>query len=466
MIHNAFRKGKVAIYTRVSSRGQSVAMQLKLAKNYVASNNLTNIEFFNDFAVSANKVEIKKRPELKKLLAQVEAGNISIVVVYSRDRLARNFYEYMNIIKLLNKHKVEVVFTAVEQSPYTVDVDSEGMHGIFTQMDGRNIANRSRDARKIRPTQVYGFERVITTKDKVKFIANKDSDFLRRLYESFIKSSDGLEVLKVIENFAAELRSKDYLRIMKYLRNPFFAGCADINGKLQRLDHVEELVSVADFNKVQFKLEKNRDIIYNALEEYSKENIIIPECAICKRSMSRRRTLSNPAVFYCRRKHKEITITRQALLEEVEVKLRSYVSNLNLKEVYKECNAVIVELQKQLNTLKNNKRIEVDKLHNKIVRNIMRDEISDNLLLSEKDLMNQIDEIDQQLIRLKEAKMELSDLAEIVRDHLKKRLQVTNTKILIQFFISSIEVSEDFIRMLCNFGDYVQEEIDNAAIIL
>lgn len=221
MIHNAFRKGKVAIYTRVSSRGQSVAMQLKLAKNYVASNNLTNIEFFNDFAVSANKVEIKKRPELKKLLAQVEAGNISIVVVYSRDRLARNFYEYMNIIKLLNKHKVEVVFTAVEQSPYTVDVDSEGMHGIFTQMDGRNIANRSRDARKIRPTQVYGFERVITTKDKVKFIANKDSDFLRRLYESFIKSSDGLEVLKVIENFAAELRSKDYLRIMKYLRNPF-----------------------------------------------------------------------------------------------------------------------------------------------------------------------------------------------------------------------------------------------------
>ena len=54
------------------------------------------------------------RPGLKALLADIEAGNIDVVVVYKIDRLTRSLTDFARMVELFDKH--EVSFVAVTQA--------------------------------------------------------------------------------------------------------------------------------------------------------------------------------------------------------------------------------------------------------------------------------------------------------------------------------------------------------------
>lgn len=50
------------------------------------------------------------RPGLQKLLADVRAGKIDVVVVYKVDRLSRSLADFAQIIQLFDEHGVSFVF--------------------------------------------------------------------------------------------------------------------------------------------------------------------------------------------------------------------------------------------------------------------------------------------------------------------------------------------------------------------
>ena len=86
------------LYMRVSSENQSEEMQLNAAKRYLEQYNPDEVLILCDHGISATKLPLHKRPQLVKLLDLVREDKVDTLLVYQRDRLARDFYEYLTII--------------------------------------------------------------------------------------------------------------------------------------------------------------------------------------------------------------------------------------------------------------------------------------------------------------------------------------------------------------------------------
>ncbi len=92
-------------------------MQITAAHALVQNLGMRNILEFNDHGISANKVPLPKRPQLNKVLNLIKEGRVENLVVFARDRLARDTYEYSEILSILYDHNVNVYFTMQNTPP-------------------------------------------------------------------------------------------------------------------------------------------------------------------------------------------------------------------------------------------------------------------------------------------------------------------------------------------------------------
>jgi site-specific DNA recombinase len=101
---------RVAVYTRQSvedstSEYGSLAAQREAVLAYVASQRSLGWEAledrYDDAGCSGGNVE---RPAFRKLLADIEAGEIDVVAVYKIDRLSRSIADFVGLMRLSEKH--------------------------------------------------------------------------------------------------------------------------------------------------------------------------------------------------------------------------------------------------------------------------------------------------------------------------------------------------------------------------
>jgi DNA invertase Pin-like site-specific DNA recombinase len=88
---------RTAAYCRVSTLDQSTGMesQVRVLKTYCEQNGITDVEFFCDEGISGTKAS---RPALDRMMAAVEAGEISTCIVYSFSRFARSTTHLLNAL--------------------------------------------------------------------------------------------------------------------------------------------------------------------------------------------------------------------------------------------------------------------------------------------------------------------------------------------------------------------------------
>ena len=109
------RKLRCAVYTRKSSEEgldmdfNSLDAQREACEAYVNSQRgqgwILVPDRYDDGGVSGGTLD---RPALKRLLADIEAGKIDIVVVYKIDRLSRSSGDFHKIIELIDRHRRHV----------------------------------------------------------------------------------------------------------------------------------------------------------------------------------------------------------------------------------------------------------------------------------------------------------------------------------------------------------------------
>lgn len=112
---------RCAIYTRKSNEDgleqeyNTLEAQRDMAVNFIrsqAEQKWTVVpEHYDDGGISGGTME---RPELKKLLKDIKAGKIDVVVVYKIDRLSRSLYDFLGMIRLFDEH--DVIFVSVTQN--------------------------------------------------------------------------------------------------------------------------------------------------------------------------------------------------------------------------------------------------------------------------------------------------------------------------------------------------------------
>ena len=99
---------RVALYARVSTEeqslhGLSIDAQLAALREWAKPH--TVVDEYVDGGISA-RIPIKKRPELQRLLRDVEAGRIDVCVFTKLDRWTRNIREYYKAQDVLDAHNV------------------------------------------------------------------------------------------------------------------------------------------------------------------------------------------------------------------------------------------------------------------------------------------------------------------------------------------------------------------------
>ena len=87
-----------------------------------------------------------ERPALKKLLADIEAGQVNCVVLYKIDRLSRSLLDFARIIETFDRHKVS--FVSVTQQFNTASSMGRLILNVllsFAQFEREIISERTRD---------------------------------------------------------------------------------------------------------------------------------------------------------------------------------------------------------------------------------------------------------------------------------------------------------------------------------
>jgi DNA invertase Pin-like site-specific DNA recombinase len=162
MNQHVIRKLRCAVYTRKSSEEgleqefNSLHAQREACEAYVASQRSEGWvlvhDRYDDGGVSGGTLE---RPALKRLLTDVEAGLIDVVVVYKIDRLSRSLMDFSKLVEVFDRNGV--TFVSVTQSFNTTTSMGRLTLNIllsFAQFEREVTAERIRD--KFRASRMKG----------------------------------------------------------------------------------------------------------------------------------------------------------------------------------------------------------------------------------------------------------------------------------------------------------------------
>jgi len=346
-------KKSMGVYFRVSGSSQSIKIQEENAKNWVEDNGYSwseDIEEFNENVLSANQVAMENRPELMRLIKSIESGQIKVLIVFARDRLARNYYEYMEIVSLILKFKVKVIIVG-DTAPFSYNFLTEGVYGIQIQQDGTNIASRIKTVQNLYPDQKFGF---INDKENRKYFINEKYHYgILTLFQE-VSSTDTFEKLStLLTEFKSKFKRKSVEDCWKLLRTSFYAGYDSKDGRYFLLPYIVPIISLELFKKVQEVLDCFETDFIKAIKMSEQEAFFHPSCGLCGEKMKHRKGKVGglPASYYCKN-HKGNFISVQELNGEIYEIMLKIVTNLSREKINK---LAIFSINKSIRSLKERK---------------------------------------------------------------------------------------------------------------
>ncbi|MFT4414525.1 recombinase family protein [Fredinandcohnia humi] len=443
------QKKLVVVYTRVSSSSQNLREQRDAAKKVLKARNINEDEvlYLEDFNVSATKNDANNRPAYKKLLKLIKEGRVALIIIYARDRVQRDFYEASEFNEIVNTYGVDVIYTASNEIPFIKNSSIENFYGIFSQQEGKNIGRRTSDAIKRYPGKIIGFERIEEILEngstKVRFsLDNNRSIIIGALFEEFSQIQTKEEFVSILTKYGKELNG--HSTVMKILQRPFYAGYCLTDYGYDELHHVDAIISLEMFEKVQAILSKFIDE-YNETVLRAKDKIILnPICGVCNKKMIFKKVLDKPTYFVCSSRHKKVVVeldefnrlieetilqeTEQFVLKEYEsifkMHLRGVIDNLTYQKRHKE-----QLLNKSMLSFASNFHTKYEKLKLEIQRT-----------------NSQIDEINHEITLLQSLKNEIKTISQVVQPALGN-LTKSEMDILIELLIKSVKVHQDYFEI-------------------
>ena len=223
---------------------------------------------YDDGAFSGASLE---RPALQKLLGEVQAEKIDIIVVYKVDRLTRSLADFAKLVELFDRHAVS--FVSVTQSFNTTSSMGRLTLNVllsFAQFEREVIGERVRDkiaASKAKGIWVGGPIPLGYASVKKKLVVLPDeAETVRTIFRRYLE-------LGSIGALAADLDRNGYRTkrqeisngrirggirfgvgyLAQILRNRFYIGDVVYRGKVHRGEH-EAILDQALFEAVQVKL--------------------------------------------------------------------------------------------------------------------------------------------------------------------------------------------------------------------
>jgi site-specific DNA recombinase len=274
---------RCGIYTRKSTEEgldqnfNSLDAQRESAEAYVLSQKnegwIALAEHYDDGGFTGANME---RPGLKRLLDDVEAGQVDCIVVYKYDRLSRSLADFMKLLEILDRH--HVTFVAVTQ-PFDTRTSAGRfmVHMLlnFAQFEREMIAERTRDkmrAARRKGKWIGGYPILghdLAPKGGALLLNLAEAERVREIFGLYLRLGALIPVLEELERREWRMKawttrdgvqrggsrfSKTTLHAL--LTNVAYVGRVRFEGKVFEGEH-ERIIDDNTFDRVQERLHRN-----------------------------------------------------------------------------------------------------------------------------------------------------------------------------------------------------------------
>ena len=223
---------------------------------------------YDDGAFSGASLD---RPDLQKLLAEVRAGKIDIIVVYKVDRLTRSLADFAKLVELFDQHSVS--FVSVTQSFNTTSSMGRLTLNVllsFAQFEREVIGERVRDkiaASKRKGIWVggpvpLGYANV----DKKLVVVPEEAETVRSIYSRYLELGSIGALVAELDRTGVRTKRRPGAKggmaggfrfgvgaLAYLLKNRLYVGEMAYRGELHRGEH-DPIVERSMFDAVQAKL--------------------------------------------------------------------------------------------------------------------------------------------------------------------------------------------------------------------
>ena len=450
------KKNKDKVFVRrTSSKGQDLAMQESADALYRQQYVDEEIVIINEEDTSANKLKISERPKMMKLIWMILNNQVDTVYAFDRTRLFRDFYEANYFVALCRKNNVRIFFTSASNG-HQQATDStliEGVLNIVSDIEGKNIARRTEEARKRYPSKKFGYVKDKKLKQYKKNPVKEAA--LKQYFLDLTKVSSSIELENLLQTYKKELKTKAD-SLIKIARDPFYAGYDLTKGK-NKLHHVEPYLTLEQYQNLQ-----SNDLVLSKYEEtkaiLKEQNLYQPICGRCHKSMNFRYDITKESAWYtCSNKHSKVMISSNDLNNIMNLSLSNIIHKLDTEKLLKDAKQFFLGFKKsltdELNILKNNKEDILKEIiiNNEDLQSWREHPLYQEFIVQEKKLqhsLSKLESAEQQVLRNK-------NLAKLVKDYLQNS-KISNPYFLYSMLIEKIVVYPNEVNLEINRFQYIQ----------
>ena len=445
-------------FRRVSTAGQDLAMQSSADALYREKLLPEEIVIVDENAISANKLSVHERPEMKKVISLIKQGKVHTLYAFDRTRLFRDSYEAQEFHDLRIKHDVHLVYTSIGNGHIqaTEDVFLEGLLNIFSDIEGKNIARRTKEATRRYPPKKLGYEKIKETKH-FRHDPNK-KEILNQFFNELLEISTIDELAGLLNRYRKMLKRSDD-EIIKIARDPFYAAY-DLSRGENKLHHVKPYIDLSTYYRIQEKLGSVFNFYLERIGKLKTQNAFTPICGYCRQPLNYHIDKINNTGFYsCSKNHAKVCITFVELAKVVQMVLNKIVHHLDSKKLLNESHLRFREIRKELEAEMATIETQLNEVMEKIVLN-MGDYSKDwkenpqyakmTLLKNEKEFL--LEELSEKEHLLEENKTTVT----AVEGYLNHQIEV-NPSLLYTLFIHKLYIYHNQIDFEATKFDYIKD---------
>lgn len=261
-------------------------------------------ERYLDPEVSTRSNSTAERPQLHRLLSDIQADIVQNVIVSSRCRLARNLAEHLEIYDIFKKHKTNVIFSGEAEPPMIYSEEGEIIEAIFgakNELVGKNIVEGTKAGKRAKAKKggnpggqtPYGY-RLIKTDDNIgSGIMKKEEKevlVIRKMFDVFLAQD-----FKSFANYVKFLKSQGIVphewsdsRVRGMFGNKYY------NGYLSYGDIQTAVPHLSIFEDEEWKKIQEKFAAYSTGRTNAKHNVIFllkdkVFCSLCGDMMETKR---------------------------------------------------------------------------------------------------------------------------------------------------------------------------------
>ncbi|MDR5649457.1 cassette chromosome recombinase CcrC [Staphylococcus nepalensis] len=497
-------KGKIALYSRVSTSEQSEhgysihEQEQVLIKEVVKNYPGYDYETYIDSGISGKNIE--GRPAMKRLLQDVKDNKIEMVLSWKLNRISRSMRDVFNIIHEFKEHGVG--YKSISENIDTSNASGEvlvTMFGLIGSIERSTLVSNVKMSMNAKARsgeaitgRVLGYKlslNPLTQKNDL-VIDKNEANIVREIFDLYLNHNKGLKAITTI------LNQKGYRTInqkpfsvfgVKYiLNNPVYKGYVRFNNHQNWA--VQRRSGKSDENDVILVKGKHEPIISEEIFDQVHEKLVsksfkpgrpiggdfylrgLIKCPECGNNMVCRRT------YYKTKKSKERTIKRYYICSlfnrsgssachsnAINAEVVERVINVHLNRILSQPNVikdiatnVIAELKGKHNT-KSNIMIDIDSLEKqkskiktqqeRLLELFLDDQMDSEMLKAKQSQMNeQLEMLDKQI---KETQQATESQAEVPNfDKLKSRLTMMISRFSIYLREATPEAKNQLMKML------------------